>query len=354
VGFDLLKDILTMEYYEDYDDLAGLPKIKNMPDPGSRRGIKVKPKDKNHSQRHDLAEIYEQGDEISEYNFSYDASRHEREWILNSLGTFHDMQWFSDILRLVKGGKEASVYQCLPSPNSPIDGNFLAAKVYRPRRFRNLRNDHLYREGRAEFDESGLPIVKEKMVKAIRQKSDYGREIMHTSWLEHEYRTMHILHAAGADVPVPYAGGKNAILMEFIGDGLGAAPTLNSIRLEQHEAKLLFQRVLFNIELMLAHEKVHADLSAFNILYWEGEIKLIDFPQSISPHENQSAYIIFERDMRRICEYFARQGVNANFREIAKKLWQTYKYREIPKFNLEYLDEEDEADRDYWARYKDK
>lgn len=343
-----------MEYYEDYDDLADLPKIKNMPDTRPFRVKKVNPRDKKNSRRHDLAEFYEQRDEIREYNFSYDASRHEREWILNSLGTYHDMQWFSDILRLVKGGKEASVYQCLPGTNSPIEGGFLAAKVYRPRRFRNLRNDHLYREGRTEFDESGLPIVKEKMVKAIRQKSDYGREIMHTSWLEHEFRTMKILHAAGADVPVPYTSGKNAILMEFIGDGLGAAPTLNSVKLDQQEAKSLFQRVMFNVELMLAHERVHADLSAFNILYWQGEIVLIDFPQAISPHENQSAYIIFERDMRRICEYFNRQGVDANFREITPKLWQTYKYREIPRFNLEYLDEEDEADREYWARYKEK
>lgn len=343
-----------MEYYEDYEDFADLPNIKNMPDTRPFRAKKVNPKIKNNSRRDDLAIYTEQSDEIKEYNFSYDASRHEREWIVNSLSTFHDMQWFSDILRLVKGGKEASVYQCLPGLNTSIEGSFLAAKVYRPRQFRNLRNDHLYREGRAEFDESGLPIVKDKMVKAIRQKSDYGREIMHTSWLEHEYRTMQILHAAGADVPAPYATGNNAILMEFIGDELGAAPTLSSVRLDHQEAKLLFERVMFNVELMLAHEKVHADLSAFNILYWEGEITLIDFPQAISPIENQSAYIIFERDMRRICEYFIRQGVKANFQEITPKLWQTYKFLRIPKFNLEYLNEEDEADREYWNRYKDK
>jgi serine/threonine-protein kinase RIO1 len=37
--------------------------------------------------------------------------------------------------------------------------------------------------------------------------------MMHTSWVQHEFQTMQILHAAGADVPVPYACDNNAILM---------------------------------------------------------------------------------------------------------------------------------------------
>jgi RIO kinase 1 len=289
-------------------------------------------------------------DEIRDYKFSYEASRHERDWILNSLGIFHDMQWFSDILRLVKGGKEASVYQCEPGPDSPVDGKYIAAKVYRPRRFRHLRKDHIYREGRAELDESGIPIVRDKIVKAIQQRSDYGRELMYTSWLEHEFKTMQILHAAGADVPRPYASGNNAILMDFIGNATGAAPTLNSVKLDPLEAKILFDRVIFNVELLLANERVHADLSAYNILYWQGEIMLIDFPQAISPYENQSAYMIFERDMRRICEYFINQGIKVDYQELTNKLWQSYKYRRIPEFSLENLDEEDEKDRAFWDK----
>ncbi|NIT56687.1 MAG: serine protein kinase RIO, partial [Aliifodinibius sp.] len=76
------------------------------------------------------------------------------------------------------------------------------------------------------------------------------------------------------------------------------------VDLERDEAQLLFDRVIHNVELMLKHNRVHADLSAYNILYWEGEIILIDFPQAISPVNNQSAYLIFKRDMLRICEYF--------------------------------------------------
>ena len=339
-----------MDFNEDYDDFEGLPRIKNMPTGRSSLPWKSKPKAKS-SSKHD--HILEQMDEVREYNFTYEASRHERTWILDSLGIFHDLQWFTDIIRLVKGGKEATVYQCLPSPDSPVMGSYLAAKVYRPRRFRNLRKDQIYREGRSELDEEGVLIFKEKMVKAIQRRSDYGREVMHASWLEHEFKTMKILHAAGADIPVPYASGNNAILMDFIGDEWGAAPTLNSVELDTSEARMLFERIIFNVETLLANGRVHADLSAYNVLYWEGDIVLIDFPQAISPHENKSAFIIFERDMRRICEYFIGQGLEVNFQELAQKLWQTYKYRQIPEFSLDNFDEESEGDREYWNTYKE-
>jgi RIO kinase 1 len=269
---------------------------------------------------------------------------------MDSLGLFFETQWFADVARLVKGGKEASVYQCLTSPASPAEEKYLAAKVYRPRRFRNLRQDHIYREGRAEFDDSGNEIIDGGVLKAIRQRTDYGRQVMHTSWLEHEFDTLKMIHDAGADVPRPYARGNNAILMEFIGEGDMAAPTLNAVELDQVEARILFERVLFNIEIMLANERVHADLSAFNILYWQGDIVLIDFPQAISPFENRNAYSIFKRDLRRVCEYFTRQGVEVKDHELARKLWQFHKYRLTPEIHPSLLDEEDEQDREYWDR----
>ena len=140
--------------------------------------------------------------------------------------------------------------------------------------------------------------------------------------------------------------------MEFIGDADIPAPTLNTVDLGLVEAKILFERIIFNVEIMLANERVHADLSAFNILYWEGEIILIDFPQAVSPLENQNAFSIFERDLHRICEYFIRQGVIVDYQELARKLWQTYKYRRMPEIDLSLLDGEDEQDRVYWDQFK--
>jgi RIO kinase 1 len=297
--------------------------------------------------------IYEMtGDVGDSLDFSYNASRHEREWIINSLGGFYDQQWFDDVLRLLKGGKEASVYQCLANGTTGTD--FLAAKIYRPRRFRNLKNDHLYREGRVRLDEDGNQIINGGMHHAMNVRSAYGLQLLHTSWIEHEYQALQILHAVGARVPAPYARGDNAILMEFIGDENMPAPTMNSIDLSGDEARSLFERVLREIEIMLANDRIHADLSAYNILYWDGEITLIDFPQAIHPSENRNAFRIFERDVTRICEYFNRQGLHADPKRIAKDMWTAYNHRLSPDVHPGLLNGDDEADRAYWQNIVNK
>jgi serine/threonine-protein kinase RIO1 len=51
------------------------------------------------------------------------------------------------------------------------------------------------------------------------------------------------------------------------GDARYAALTLNEVSLVLREAKLLLQRVLYNIELLLGFGWVHGGLSAHNILY---------------------------------------------------------------------------------------
>ena len=79
---------------------------------------------------------------------------------------------------------------------------------------------------------------------------------------------------------------------------------------------------------MLEHDLVHGDLSAYNILYWDGEITLIDFPQVVSLQGNPDAYTILQRDIRRVCEYFARQGVRCDADSIMDDLWHRHVGRE--------------------------
>jgi RIO kinase 1 len=302
-------------------------------------------REENHRLLTNLADQMDQ-----RFRMTYKASRHEAVWLEESLQNFFVHRWFDDVLRVVKGGKEASVYLCLGNDTTGLD--YLAAKVYRPRKFRNLKNDWLYREGRANLDESGNRINNKGMVHAIHKRTEYGRALLHTSWLEHEFATLKLLHAAGADVPRPLASDSNAILMEYLGDELMGAPTLNDVNLQPGEARSLFERVVHNIDLMLAHSRIHADLSAFNILYWEGEIVLIDFPQAIHPNENRSAYRIFERDIYRVCEYFQRQAVKNNPRKLAADLWQKHQFRFVPLVDPKMVGEDGEDERDIWESLK--
>ncbi len=79
--------------------------------------------------------------------------------------------------------------------------------------------------------------------------------------------------------------------------------------------------MLRNIELMLAAQVVHGDLSAYNVLYWAGEIAIIDFPQVVDPRQNSEAADIFRRDVLRICQYFARCGVASQPERLTRDLW---------------------------------
>lgn len=255
---------------------------------------------------------------------TYVPARFEAEWLRSSLASFYTDEMISDVLASVKGGKEASVYRCQAQPHT--GETLLAAKVYRPRQFRNLRNDKLYRDGRTILTPDGRPVktTDHRMMRAIGKKTTFGKQVSHTSWLMHEFTTLERLHQLGAAVPKPYAVNDNALLMSYYGDAKTAAPTMNGVRLDARAAQQLFEEVLRNIELMLAQGLIHGDLSAYNILYWEGKVTLIDFPQITYAATNSHAREILERDVTRVCEYFRAQGVASQPDQITADLWTRY------------------------------
>lgn len=337
---------------EDLDTQVALPLVRNMPEERKRSSIKRFRPHKKAAAQQALQEVASQAEVHESFNFSYKASLHEQGWLVNSLSLFLEGRWIEDVLRLVKGGKEASVYLCTATQAHDLNQPYLAAKVYRPRMLRNLRKDHLYREGRSDLDIEGHVILDERMQRAMQKHSDYGLELLHTSWIGHELKTMQMLYDAGVDLPRPYMSGNNAILMDYIGSPETPAPTLNTISLDLDEARPLFEQVVQNVDRMLACQRIHGDLSAFNILYWEGEISLIDFPQAIHPLENRNAFQIFERDLRRTCEYFTRQGVNTDSGQLARELWHAHGYRIQPEVHPRLLDDQDEEDRRYWQIFQ--
>ena len=333
--------------FDEVDEIESLYAIRNL-SKSERIGSRKKPA----IPASDGVQLAELENDLSSLSISYNASRHERGWLIHSIGDFFDQRWLDDVLRLVKGGKEANVYQCLANSSvQGLDQPYLAAKIYRPRQFRNLKNDHLYREGRQHLDENGKLIKDDGKLHAIAKHTEFGREVLLTSWIEHEVKTLQVLEAAGADVPRVFASRNNAILMSFIGGTDGGAPVLHSVRLEDRQAHRVFDRVVHNIKVMLDQNRVHADLSPFNILYWEGEITIIDFPQAIDPNDNRNAYWIFVRDVVRICDYFARQGVKSDPHRLADSLWKEHHLKEIPDIHPRMLNSEDEADRTYWQHW---
>jgi RIO kinase 1 len=305
----------------------------------ARRKRKAKPRHEPKKKQNEVVQELADDTGISGgFQPTYKPSKHEAEWLLQSLEAFYYQDMITDVVAVVKGGKEASVYRC--KPHETLDAEWVAAKVYRPRMFRQLRNDKMYRQGRAALGMDGKEINAKdwRTLKAMNKGTGYGQTMSHTSWLMYENKVLNLLHDAGADVPKSYAVAENAILMEYVGDELLPAPTLSEVRLQPDEVRPLFTRVMQNLDLMLQHGYIHGDLSAFNILYWAGDIVLIDFPQVVEIANNPHARKILSRDIHRVSEYFESYGMRINAKGIVHDLWKAYGVEdadpEIVSFNI--------------------
>ncbi len=264
----------------------------------------------------------------SVFSPTFTASRYEREWFFRYLGPFYDEAQITDVLFRIKGGKEATVYCCT---GPVLEGTgLLAAKIYRPRMFRNLRNDVRYRQNRRVLDPFGKEVGDDRLARAIQKGTDIGKEALQISWLQHEYHALQVLFDAGVKVPRLIATGSNTILMEYFGDREMSAPTLQEVHLSQKEAQKTFTALMNDVDTMLGCGYVHGDLSAYNVLYFDGDYRIIDLPQVVNPDQNPDAKEIFFRDVTRLAQYFKRYGIDARPQEIARGMWQKYRYRDDP------------------------
>lgn len=224
----------------------------------------------------------------------------------DALESFLGEGLIDEVLYPMKSGKEATVWVCLRGPRS------LAAKVYKPRAARGFRNDAPYRAGRVVLDD--------RLARAVAGKTRFGMDAAETMWVGHEYSTLRALHHAGVDVPEPVARGETAVLMGFVGDEAGEpAPLLRNAEIDG-DARPIFERIMWNIEMMLSIDVVHADLSPFNVLVHEGRPVLIDFPQAVDPRSNPNARSLLFRDVENVCRWAVRHGIEADGFAIADDL----------------------------------
>ena len=201
-----------------------------------------------------------------------------------------DQNYITDVLDVLKSGKEATV--CLCRAGSRIGGGLVAVKIYRELDRRSFKNDQIYRDGK---------VLRGRVGRALANKTDMGRVFQMYTWINYEWETLVHLQDRGLDIPRPLARNDKTILMQFVGHGETPAPQLRTIRLQPAEARAVFDRVLWNIERLLSLNVVHADLSPYNILYLgNARIALIDFPQSIDPRENPRAYELLTRDVEHV------------------------------------------------------
>lgn len=225
----------------------------------------------------------------------------------------------AEVMNPINDGKEATVYRCRARPSTGAE--FLAAKVYRARKFRAFRKDRAYYLDRHCLDS--------RMARAMAGGTGRGRTMSHQAWIQSEWEALVKLHGAGADVPEPLALSDNAILMEYIGDGSQAAPMLAHASLGEGEGRRVFHDLLRNLEILLSCDLVHGDLSAFNVLYWRGRAVVIDVPQAVDLRSGKDHLPLLLRDVRNLCAYFAKQGVVVDADSLGLDLWYRYNALEL-------------------------
>ena len=234
------------------------------------------------------------------------AESGERRW--TAAGT---ERLVDEVVQSIGDGKEATVYWC--AMDAHLDFEWAVAKVYRAQKFRAFSNAAHY------IDETQLRDRRQR--KAVQRRTRVGRRVAHALWVEREWNTLCKLYDAGGNVPTPYARSADAILMEYVGDDEGPAPLLCRADLSPEESERAFDDVLRNVEILLACELVHGDLSAYNVLWWEGQVKIIDLPQAVDASA-PDAYPLLDRDIRNVGKHFARAGTRVDPGRIVESLWR--------------------------------
>jgi len=195
----------------------------------------------------------------------------------------------------------------------------VAVKIFRDVEVRSFKNDQRYRDGRWVGDA--------RLAKAIRNRSGRGRRALKAMWAAHEYLMLWRLWRAGIRVPEPLVGPEafdiaeagEVVLMRFIGEADAPAPRLSDAVLDDAEARSAFAQA---VELMVAcwrHGVVHGDLSAYNLLWWRGQVVLIDFPQSME-RERPGAEELLAQDAASLVLSFRRLGVEADADELLRRV----------------------------------
>lgn len=235
------------------------------------------------------------------------------------LEEFVSHRLITDVLHTIKGGKEAAAYLCRAHRDLGVP--FAVAKVYHERNRRNFANDGAYVDGRV--------ILTGQVARAVANRSAFGREASYALWVDHEFEVLSALHYAGADVPEPYAATERAILMAYAGNEDAAAPQLQHARLATNEAAALFERLMWNVELLLGQNVVHGDLSPYNVLVADGRPVIIDFPQAVDPRFNEHARELLGRDVRNVARYFERHGVTFDAERQVAGLWRRWRMGDL-------------------------
>ncbi len=207
--------------------------------------------------------------------------------LINS-GVFHTLDY------PVSTGKEAVVFHA-----TTANGAARAIKIYRISNS-TFRNIATYIEGDPRF----------KRVKRATKPTIFA-------WAQKEYQNLVRMQDAGVRVPAPERVEGNVLVMEYIGDETRPAPLLREVEIEDPHS--VFNDTVANMKAIRKARLVHADLSEYNLLFWDDRVVVIDVGQSV-PIDHPRAADWYKRDVANIARFFHRKGVDVTPATLEKTL----------------------------------
>jgi len=202
-------------------------------------------------------------------------------------------------LGTLKSGKESEVHLVARTAHGRT--SLLAQKRFTARDRRSFQNtyDYVGIWGAGSRHES----------RAMKKNTRFGQEARHARWIANEWTNLVHLYDAGLTVPPPVELLDDGYLMAFIGDGAVAAPRLEAVDLGPATAHRVWADLVDQVARMLEAERVHGDLSAYNVLWWRERAVLIDFSQTVEIVTHPAALELLRRDVSSLARYFTRRGV---------------------------------------------
>lgn len=209
---------------------------------------------------------------------------------------------------IISTGKESNVYHAtskdLAATNNKTN---LAIKIFRTRTL-DFKKIRLYIDGDIRFQKSG--------------KKSY--QIIQT-WALKEYKNLLRSFENGISVPQPFFVRRNILIMELIEADGHAAPQLRNCKdLTNDEMQEIYYDVFNQVTLLWSKANlVHGDLSAYNMLYANNKIYLIDMGQAVLTSHNYADSFLL-RDIENLLYYFTEFNIDVQnpeeiFEDITKR-----------------------------------
>ncbi|KAL6501325.1 hypothetical protein OROHE_024972 [Orobanche hederae] len=128
-------------------------------------------------------------------------------------------------------------------------------------------------------------------------------------WAEKEMRNLIRLKAAGIPCPQTHLLRDNVPVMDFIGKGGWAAPRLKDAALSLDKLRQCYREMVIIMRALYQKCKlVHGDLSEYNILYYVGQLYIIDVSQSVDL-DHPRALDFLREDSIHVSDFFRKRGV---------------------------------------------